>query len=155
MHPPRRESAPRRGGRERRLGRRAAISSAVDESSPVAPLGHAYTRDTCRKRVARAAAAIASAAAAAAASSQIVQSRPRPRAERDCPSAIRALATSAHGSRGPLFFAKGLANFGCYNSSSDRLLGCHASSSIKGSLVGLAPRPAARPQSLRLGRETA
>ena len=53
-------------------------------------------------------------------------------AERDCPLAIRALATSAHGSRGPLFFAKGLAGLvvaartTCFGRIVFRLtLGCH------------------------------
>ena len=74
---------------------------------------HARLGDTCCKRVdaggrghrcrgrSRCGRVVANRAVAAAAML----------AERDCPPAIRALATSAHGSRGPLFFAKGLARF--------------------------------------------
>ena len=74
---------------------------------------HARLGDTCRKRVdaggrghrgrGRGGRGCVVANRAVAAAAML--------AERDCPSAIHALATSAHGSRGPLFFAKGLARF--------------------------------------------
>jgi len=57
-------------------------------------------------------------------------------AERDCPPAIHALATSAHGSRGPLFFAKGLTRFiVATGATTFRIVGCHDCSRQERELV--------------------